>query len=50
MTTARVTGEVRVGTVFVPFFLREVERAILGEAPLELGHQGRPVFVSIAKA
>lgn len=50
MTTARVTGEVRAGTVFVPFFLREVEKAILGEAPLELGHQGRPAFVSIAKA
>ncbi len=50
MTAARVTREVRAGTVFVPYFLREVEKAILGEEPLDLGHQGRPVFVSIEGA
>lgn len=50
LTAARVSGEVRSGTVFVPFFVREVEKAIVGETPLEAGHQGRPVFVSITKA
>lgn len=49
LTTARVSGEVRSGTVFVPFFVREVEKAIMGETPLEAGHQGKPVFVSITK-
>ena len=28
--TARVTGEVRSGTVFVPYFMRDVEKEILG--------------------
>ena len=28
--TARVTAEVRIGTIFVPHFMREVERQILG--------------------
>lgn len=48
-TTARVTGEVRPGTVFVPFFVREVEKQILGGTPLELGHLGKPVYVSLSK-
>jgi len=49
LTAARVTGEVRRGTAFVPFFVREVEKAMLGDTPLEAGHQGQPVYVNIAK-
>lgn len=49
-TVARMSGEIRGGTVFIPFFVREVENAIVGETPLEAGHQGKPVFVSITKA
>ena len=30
MTTARVTPEVRNGAVFVPYFVRQVQRQILG--------------------
>ena len=32
VSTARVTPEVRCGTVFVPYFVRAVERQILGGA------------------
>ena len=50
VTTARVTREVRSGTIFVPFFVREVERQLLGAAPPEMGNLGKPVFVKVEKA
>ena len=50
VTTARVTREVRSGTIFVPFFVREVEKQLLGETAPDKGHLGRPVFVKVEKA
>jgi predicted molibdopterin-dependent oxidoreductase YjgC len=44
-TTARVTPEVRGGTIFVPYFVREVEQQVLGQA--EAGSE--PVFVRLEK-
>jgi formate dehydrogenase major subunit len=49
VTTARVTHEVRGGTIVVPFFVREVERQILGANPAGLGTSSRPVFVRVEK-
>lgn len=49
-TVARVTREVRTGTVFVPFFVREVERQILGRMTVEVGALDRPVCVRVEKA
>ena len=49
VTAARVTREVRRGTIFVPFFVREVEKQILGANPVDIGHLGRPVYVRIEK-
>ena len=37
------------GTIFVPFFVREVERQILGEIPRGSNHFGEPVYVRIEK-
>lgn len=48
-TVARVTREVRRGTVFVPFFVREVERAILGRTAVEVGALDRPICVRVEK-
>jgi formate dehydrogenase major subunit len=42
---ARVTPEVRAGTIFVPYFVREVERQILGTT----GNGGRPVPVRVLR-
>ena len=50
VTAARVTREVRAGTIFVPFFVREVEKQILGATPVDIGHLGRPVYVRVEKA
>ena len=43
ISTARVTPEVRSGTIHVPYFVREVERQMLGAS--EDGHQLIPVRV-----
>ncbi|MBI5688345.1 MAG: molybdopterin-dependent oxidoreductase [Verrucomicrobia bacterium] len=43
VAAARVTHEVRGGTIFVPFFVREVQKQILGRA--HSGHQIMPVRV-----
>jgi predicted molibdopterin-dependent oxidoreductase YjgC len=45
VTAARVTNEVRRGTVFVPYFVREVERQIVGEA----AEDSNVVFVRVEK-
>jgi formate dehydrogenase alpha subunit len=49
-TFARVSPEVRAGTVYVPFFLREVERAMWGRERFGLGSLSEPVFVRVEKA
>jgi predicted molibdopterin-dependent oxidoreductase YjgC len=49
-TTARVTPEVRTGTIFVPFFVREVERQIWGRERFGHGHLSKPVFVRVEVA
>jgi formate dehydrogenase (coenzyme F420) alpha subunit len=48
-TTARVTHEVRSGAIFVPFFVREVERQIFRQVPPNLGTFGKPVYVRVEK-
>lgn len=50
LTVARVTPEVRPGTIFVPFFVREVEKQILGHLAVNTGNPSRPVHVRIEKA
>ena len=50
VTTARVTREVRSGTIFVPFFVHAVEKQLLGAALPEMGNLGKPVFVKVEKA
>jgi predicted molibdopterin-dependent oxidoreductase YjgC len=49
-TWARVTPEVKSGTIFVPFFVREVERQVLGAGPAEAGLHSRPVYVRLERA
>ncbi|HNQ87217.1 MAG TPA: molybdopterin-dependent oxidoreductase [Verrucomicrobiota bacterium] len=49
-TCARVTREVRAGTIFVPFFVRELEHQIRGQEYLDHGSLGQPVFVRIESA
>lgn len=50
LTTARVTDEVRPGTVCVPYFVGQVAQQILGKAPVELGTHGKPAYVRLEKA
>lgn len=45
VTYARVTPEVKRGTVFVPYFVREVENQILGST----GSNGQPVSVRVMR-
>jgi predicted molibdopterin-dependent oxidoreductase YjgC len=44
-TTARVTDEVRQGTIFVPFFVREVEQQVAGRE----GADSDPVYACLEK-
>lgn len=50
VSAARVTSEVREGTVFVPFFVREVARELLGPLAEGNGSVDRPASVRIEKA
>lgn len=50
VTAARVTPEVREGTVFAPFFVREVARELLGSWNEESGSADRPVCIRLEKA
>ena len=50
VTTARVTREVRSGTIFVPFFVHAVEKQLLGAVLPDMGNLGKPVFVKVEKA
>lgn len=47
VTTARVTDEVRPGTVHVPFFVREVAEALWINGAEEIGTLSKPVFVKV---
>jgi predicted molibdopterin-dependent oxidoreductase YjgC len=49
VTAARVTSEVRAGTVFIPFFVREVARQLLGPRGVS-AEPGQPAHVRIEKA
>lgn len=49
VTTARVTREVRGGTIYVPFFVREVGRQLAGRARVGLGNFDAPVFVRVER-
>jgi predicted molibdopterin-dependent oxidoreductase YjgC len=48
-TTARVTPEVRPGTVYVPFFLRQVTQAIWRSGEIGPASLTRPVFGRVEK-
>jgi len=48
-TTARVTPEVRSGTIYVPFFVKEVMRQITGEGAFEAVSRTKPLFVRLEK-
>lgn len=50
VSVARVTREVRTGTIFVPFFVPEVERLLSGGGAPETGPIGKPLFVKVEKA
>ncbi|MCL5098574.1 MAG: molybdopterin-dependent oxidoreductase [Candidatus Omnitrophica bacterium] len=49
VTSARVTHEVKAGTIIVPFFVREVQKQILGETAADTGILKHPVCVRIEK-
>lgn len=49
-TAARVTSEVRRGTIFLPFFVREVQRQIWGEERFGQGNLSQPVYVRLEPA
>ena len=49
LTTARVAREVRSGTIYVPFFVREVARDLTGRARSGLGDLDEPVFVRLER-
>lgn len=49
-TTARVTREVRSGTIAVPFFVKEVMGQIMGEGAFQAVSRTKSVFVRIEKA
>jgi len=46
---ARVTKEIKKGTVFVPYFIQEADRSLIGETVQAMGYRERPVFVKIEK-
>lgn len=48
-TTARVTPEVRSGTIYVPFFVKEVMQQITGEGAFEAVSRTKPLFVRLEK-
>ncbi|MCF7707783.1 MAG: molybdopterin-dependent oxidoreductase [Verrucomicrobia bacterium] len=48
-TTARVTGEIKQGSVFLPYFVSEVGKSILGESFSDDRESFHPVLVRIEK-
>lgn len=46
-SVARVTPEVKAGTVFLPYFLQAAVKALMGETDNARGTQTQPVFVRI---
>jgi predicted molibdopterin-dependent oxidoreductase YjgC len=49
-TYARVTNEIRQGTIYVPFFLQDIAKQILGPAGTEYRAGSRTIYVKIEKA
>lgn len=49
-TRARVTPEVRTGTVYVPFFLHQVKQALWRHGEIGTADLSEPVFVRVEKA
>ena len=50
LTAARVTREVRSGSICVPFFVKEVMSQIMGEGVFEAASRTKPMFVRLEKA
>jgi len=49
-TYARVTNEIRQGTIYVPFFLQDIAKQILGPAGTEYRAGSRTIYVKVEKA
>jgi predicted molibdopterin-dependent oxidoreductase YjgC len=49
-TFARVTNEIKAGTVYAPYFLHDIVRQLLGPARSESREGYRPVFVRVEKS
>ena len=49
-TFARVTNEIRQGTIYVPFFLQDIAKQILGPAGTEYRAGSRTIYVKVEKA
>ncbi len=49
-THARVTNEIREGTVFVPYYMEDIARQILGPARTEYRAGSRTVQIRVEKA
>jgi hypothetical protein len=49
-STARVTDEIRSGTVFVPYFQQEIARQIVWTEGARKSNVDNPVFVRVEKA
>jgi formate dehydrogenase (coenzyme F420) alpha subunit len=49
-TYARVTNEIREGTIFVPYYMEDIARQILGPARTEYRAGSRTVYIKVEKA
>jgi predicted molibdopterin-dependent oxidoreductase YjgC len=49
-TYGRVTNEIRQGTIYVPFFLQDIAKQILGPAGTEYRAGSRTIYVKVEKA
>jgi predicted molibdopterin-dependent oxidoreductase YjgC len=49
-TYARVTNEIREGTIYVPYYMEDIARQILGPARTEYRAGSRTVYVKVEKA
>jgi formate dehydrogenase major subunit len=49
-TYARVTSEIREGTIYVPYYMEDIAKGILGPARTEYRAGSRAVYVKVEKA
>jgi formate dehydrogenase major subunit len=49
-TYARVTSEIREGTIYVPYYMEDIAKQILGPARTEYRAGSRTVYVKVEKA